>query len=42
MDFTGRSLTRFVYVEPVGFESDDELECWVSVSVEYVVTFPAK
>jgi len=42
MDFTGRALTRFVYVEPVGFESDDELECWVSVSVEYVVTFPAK
>jgi len=42
MDFTGKALTGFVYVEPEGFESDDELEGWVGLSVDYVLTLPAK
>jgi TfoX/Sxy family transcriptional regulator of competence genes len=42
MDFTGKALTGFVYVEPEGFESDEELEYWVGLSVEYVLTLPAK
>jgi len=42
MDFTGKALTGFVYVEPDGFESDEELENWVNLSVEYVLTLPAK
>jgi hypothetical protein len=42
MDFTGRALTGFVYIEPEGFESDEELESWVRLSVEYVLTLPAK
>ena len=42
MDFTGRALTGFIYVEPEGFESDEELEGWVSLSLAYVLTLPAK
>jgi len=42
MDFTGRALTGFVYIEPEGFENDEELESWVRLSVEYVLTLPAK
>ena len=42
MDFTGKALTGFVYVEPEGFESDEELEYWVGLSVDYVLTLPAK
>ena len=42
MDFTGRALTGFVYIEPEGFESDEELESWVRLSVEFVLTLPAK
>ena len=42
MDFTGRALTGFIYVEPEGFESDEELEGWVNLSLAYVLTLPAK
>ena len=42
MDFTGKALTGFVYVEPEGFEVDEELEFWVGLSVEFVLTLPAK
>ncbi|MCS5591793.1 MAG: TfoX/Sxy family protein [Gammaproteobacteria bacterium] len=42
MDFTGRALTGFVYVEPDGFESDEALAYWTNLSVEYVLTLPAK
>ena len=42
MDFTGKALTGFVYVEPDGFESDEGLAYWTNLSVEYVLTLPAK
>ncbi len=35
MDFTGRPMKGFVYVESKGFESDAELRRWVGYGVEY-------
>ena len=42
MDFTGKPLKGFVYVEPEGFESDADLEQWVSVSEDFVDSLPPK
>ncbi len=42
MDFTGKPLKGFVYVEPEGFESDAELEQWVSVCEMFVDSLPPK
>jgi len=42
MDFTGKPLKGFVYVEPEGFESDEELEYWVSLCERFVSTLPTK
>ena len=42
MDFTGRPMKGFVYVAPEGFESDEDLECWVRTSLEFVHALPPK
>ena len=42
MDFTGKPLKGFVYVEPEGFESDAELEQWVSACEKFVDSLPPK
>jgi hypothetical protein len=42
MDFTGKPLTGYVYVEPEGFESDEALACWVNASLAFVATLPPK
>ena len=42
MDSTGRALTGFVYVEPGGFEEDADLQRWVNLCVEYVMTLLGK
>jgi TfoX/Sxy family transcriptional regulator of competence genes len=42
MDFTGKSLKGFVYVDPAGFESDEALASWVGLSVSFVVSLPPK
>ena len=42
MDFTGKPLTGFVYVDAEGFESDDELMSWVQLSLDFVMTLPPK
>ncbi len=36
MDFTGKPMRNFVYVDPTGFASDDELQMWLSKSLEFV------
>jgi hypothetical protein len=30
----------FVYVDPDGFESDEELMSWVQLSLDFVMTLP--
>lgn len=42
MDFTGRSMKGYVYVEPPGFESDADLEHWVNTCLEFVESLPPK
>ena len=42
MDFTGRPLRGFVYVDPPGVRSDAELGSWVDRSLEFVLSLPPK
>lgn len=42
MDFTGRPLKGFVYVDPPGFESDEDLEAWLQMSLNFVTSLPPK
>lgn len=42
MDFSGRSMKGFVYVDPAGFESDADLAAWVDLCAVFVGSLPAK
>lgn len=42
MDFTGRPMKGYVYVDPAGIASDQELQSWVELCAEYVQTLPPK
>lgn len=42
MDFTGKPLKGFVYVDPAGFESDEALASWVATSLAFVGSLPPK
>lgn len=42
MDFTGRPMNGYVYVEPPGLVRDEDLTAWVSWCVSYVASLPAK
>ena len=42
MDFTGRPIKGFLYVEPEGYESDTDLRRWVLRGVSYAASLPAK
>jgi len=35
MDFTGRPLKGFVFVEPVGIDLEDELAYWLQLCLEF-------
>ncbi len=36
MDFTGRTLKGFIFVGPMGFQSEQELARWIKHGVEFV------
>jgi hypothetical protein len=42
MDFTGRTMDGFLYLEPEGYESDGDLAAWIGTALEFVLTLPAK
>ena len=42
MDFTGKPLTGFVYVDPPGFTEDAQLRAWVELCQLFTSTLPAK
>ena len=42
MDFTGRPIKGYVYVEPAGFKTDKGLRKWVQKGINFVTTLPAK
>ena len=42
MNFTGRPMKGFVFVEPAGLKSDKDLEAWVQRGVDLAMSLPAK
>lgn len=42
MDFTGKPMKGYVFVEPSGFESDQALEFWVNKSYDFAASLPPK
>ena len=42
MDFTGKSLKGFVYVDPAGWATKKDLAKWVARGVAFVETLPPK
>lgn len=42
MDFTGRPMKGYVFVDAPGFESDADLASWVHAGLTFVATLPAK
>ena len=42
MDFTGKAMKGFVYVDPAGFEADEDLRDWVALCVGCVNSLPPK
>jgi TfoX/Sxy family transcriptional regulator of competence genes len=42
MDFTGRTMKGFLYVSPMGIESDEDLSFWLEMSLEFILAQPPK
>ena len=42
MDFTGKSMKGFIYVDEPGIATDDDLRAWVDRCLAYTATLPAK
>lgn len=42
MDFTGRPMRGFVYVDPPGYRSTRELRAWVQRGLHFVLSLPPK
>jgi hypothetical protein len=42
MDFTGRPMRGYVYVDARGIERDEDLASWVKAGLAFVKTLPAK
>jgi len=42
MDITGRAMKGFVFVEPAGLISDNDLKDWVDRGVKFVSTLPPR
>lgn len=42
MDFTGRTMKGFLFVDPPGIESDEDLAAWVDRCLDFVLTLPPK
>jgi len=42
MDFTGKPMKGYVYVDPAGYESDEDLNSWVDRCLDFNASLPAK
>ena len=42
MDFTGKPLKGFCYVDAKGYDADADLERWIDLAVRFADTLPAK
>ncbi len=42
MDFSGRPMQGFIYVDPQGFASEADLRAWIALCERFVETLPPK
>lgn len=42
MTFTGKAMKGMVYVDPAGFDSDDDLIRWIRRCEDFVLSLPPK
>jgi TfoX/Sxy family transcriptional regulator of competence genes len=42
MDFTGRPMTGFVFVDAAGVANDDDVRAWVERALAFVATLPPR
>ena len=42
MDFTGRPMKGYIYVEPKGCKSDADLKSWIERGIKFIKTLPPK
>src|SRR5437899_5190880 len=42
MDFTGRPMRAFVYVDPQGYRSSGDLKAWVQRGLQFVLSLSPK
>lgn len=42
MDFTGRPLKGFLYIDADGFKTEKQLSAWIDAGIEYVIKSPPK
>ncbi len=35
MNFTGRPLKGYVFIEPIGVDMDEDLEYWIQLALDY-------
>jgi TfoX/Sxy family transcriptional regulator of competence genes len=42
MDFTGRPMKGYVYVDPAAIAADQDLKSWVELCADYALTLPPK
>lgn len=42
MDFTGRPMKGFLFIEPPGLEADGDLGFWIGRGLEYALSLPEK
>jgi hypothetical protein len=42
MDFSGKPMRGYVFVDPEGLESDQEMSLWLQLCTDFVSTLPPK
>ena len=42
MDFTGRTMKGFVFVDPPGFEDEVDLEAWIALCERFITGLPPR
>jgi len=42
MDFTGRPMKSMIYVDPEGYEFDDDLKNWLRRAAKFAASLPPK
>jgi len=42
MDFTGKPMKGYLFVDPVGITEDHDLEAWIALAKNFVASLPAK